>query len=153
MPERLNHKRKLSLKSGQCLWARVFELDCAASDGNLIVRAIGQVDDLGRHLSRQAQKICRPCPFRHDLPSLSSGYGARCLINIRAQFPAERRIDPRHVIESTLNAANLSNIGHAGQGHVDCRPASDVQEVFRGKCLSFAETIDPSNYLISHGLH
>ena len=32
-------------------------------------------------------------------------------------------------------------------------PAGDVEEILRREGLSLAETLDPRNYLIAHGLH
>jgi hypothetical protein len=52
-----------------------------------------------------------------------------------------------------LYTAELSTASQTGQGYVNGRPAGDVEEVLSGKSLPFAETLNPPNYLISHGLH
>src|ERR1700677_2568418 len=109
----------------------MFELDRAASDWHLIVRAIGQVDDFRRHLRGQAEEICRPCPLRHDLPFLPSCYRARNLIDVRAQLPTERRVHLWNVIEPTPDAPDCSLASQARQRHVDCAPTGDVEKILR----------------------
>jgi len=51
MSQCLHHERELTLKPGHRFGTGMFEVDGAATDGHLIIRAVGQVDDLGRHLS------------------------------------------------------------------------------------------------------
>src|ERR1019366_8493417 len=99
----------------------MLEIDVAASDLNLIIRSIGQVDDLGRYLSGQAEQICRPRPLGHDLPSLPSSNGARRLVNVRAQFPAERRIDLRAIVKAAPDTTNFPIERQLGEGHVNRR--------------------------------
>jgi hypothetical protein len=39
------------------------------------------------------------------------------------------------------------------EGHVNGRPAGDVEEVLRRESFSLAESFNPRNYLIPHGFH
>jgi hypothetical protein len=87
-----DHECELALKAGHRFRTCMFEMDAAASDHYVIVRPIGQVNDLGGHLSGQAKQICSPSSFWHDLPSLLSSYGLSSLVNVGAQLPAERRL-------------------------------------------------------------
>jgi len=68
-------------------------MNAPASDQHFIIRAIGQVNDFRWHLGGETKQICSPRAFRHDLPTLPSGYGARGLVMSGPQFPPERRID------------------------------------------------------------
>src|SRR5260370_40494480 len=131
MANRLNRERELALKPGQGFWACVFEIDAAASDGDLIIRAVSQVDDFGRHLGREAEQVCRPGTLGHNLPFLPSGYGACSFVNVRAQLPTERWIDPRHVIEAAADTANFSVERQVCKSYVNHRPAGDIQKVLR----------------------
>src|ERR1700722_3094656 len=122
MTERLNHEREFAFKSCQRLRSRMFEMNTAAADWHLIIRTIGQIDNLRRYLGRETKQICSPRTFRHDPPPLPSSYRARGLVDVRAQFPAELRIDLRHVIKPAPDAPDFALAIQSGQGHVDCAP-------------------------------
>jgi hypothetical protein len=128
---RANDEREFAIKPGQYFRAGMFEINAAATDGHRIVRAVGQVDNLGGHLRGEAEQVCRPCPLRHYLSFLLSCNGARSLVNIRAQLSAERRIHPGQVIEATPDPTYGSIEGQLREGYVNSGPAGDVEKVLR----------------------
>ena len=72
---------------------------------------------------------------------------------IRTQLPTQRRIDPWLVIESPPDTPDCSAASQTRKRHVDRATASDIEEILGGEGSSFAKSINPRNYLISHGLH
>ena len=152
MTKRLNHERKLAFKSCHRLRASVFEVDAPTSDQHFIIRAIGQVHNFRGHLSREAKQICCPRAFRHDLPTLSSSYRLRSLVNIWTQLPAQRGIDSGDVIEAAPNAPDFSTLSEAREGDIDNGSAGDVQEILSREGFPRTEMLNPCNFLIMLGL-
>ncbi|HEY1257180.1 MAG TPA: hypothetical protein VGF01_20610 [Terracidiphilus sp.] len=153
MTQCLDDESYLPLKPGEHLWTSVFEYNATPPNRYFIVRSVGQVDDFRRHLRRKPQQVCRPCTIRHNLPALSPRNRPRGFVDVRAEFSAKSGIDARSIIEPTANTPDGTLLARFREGHVDGRPARNVEEVLRREGFSLAKSFNPRNYLIPHGFH
>src|SRR6266705_6973738 len=132
---------------------RMFEVDRAASKLNLLVRAIGEVDDFRGHLGRDAENVCCPRTFGNNRPTVAPRERARGLIDVGAERSTEIRIHFRNVVKAAADAADGMVLDEGREGHIDGAPAGDVEKIFRHESPARLEPPNAVKYLFFHSLH
>ena len=84
------------------------ELDGLIPDVVAPRRAVGQIDDLGGNLGRQAKEVGRPGARRLDSGAVAASNGMGDLVVIGAELTAQFLVDARVVVNAAADAPDAA---------------------------------------------